>query len=105
MNRGLPMKNLVSFGALLVASVFLSLGCGDEVIDKLERERIAYEKLSEIATDKGFDATFVPQPTVEKQDGDWIYDFRDEAQNAWIVVIVHPNGFAEVSFTKIREYD
>jgi hypothetical protein len=72
-------------------------------IEETAARTAAYAKLAEIAPEKQFDIAKLREPAVEDDRGKWIYDFRDERQDGWIVVIVHPNGFAEVSFTNLSD--
>lgn len=95
------MMARVMAGLLFLAA---SLSCqGQEPMDATKAEATVYEKLYLVAPTKGVDVSGLPPPVVERQGEKLIYDFKDRTQNAWIVVIVHPDGFAEISFDEIEE--
>lgn len=96
------MARLMAIVGVLLAAT--SLSCrGPEPMDIAKAEAIVHGKLSAVAPTLGVDISRLPPPVVERQDGKLIYDFKDRAQNVWIVVIVHSNGFGEVSVDKINE--
>jgi len=64
---------------------------------------VAYVQLEKaLSTLPDINKERLPAPEKNSQGDLVIYDFKDVAQNIWIVVVVHPNGYAEVSATRIR---
>ena len=68
---------------------------------------IAKKKLLELANSGYFKDPHVsigalPSPTVEIQGDKLLVDYKDIKQNIWIVVIVNPDGVAEVSSERIE---
>jgi len=68
-----------------------------------DARKAMYEKVREFSQTRQIAFENLPAPTVTDDLGRWIYDFRDEQQDIWIVAIVHPDGFCEISFTRISE--
>ena len=92
----------------MLAMLFAGVSCAAHVIDKGKGKDIAYNKLREMASSNYFsdlhvNVSALPAPVVEFQGNILVVDYKDIRQNAWIVVIVHPDGAAEVSYTKIRD--
>lgn len=83
-----------------------ALSCRDRSIDHTRGEEIATQTLKELAASgslPGIDLAALPPPSVEPHNSDLLIDYKDIRQNVWIVVMVHPDGSAEVSYTRIVE--
>lgn len=86
----------------MVLSIMITSCEAQQTIYSSTAKAIAYEKVAVAAPSLNVDVSQLPPPTMERQGDKLIYDFKDPGQNAWIVVIVHPNGSAEVSFDEIK---
>ena len=94
----MSIRVLVIFGFILLSTA----SCQEQKsIDVAEATVITYEKLSVATFTKEIDISQLPPPALEQQGEKVILDFKDYKQNAWIVVIVHPDGFTEISFDEI----
>ncbi len=104
----------MAFAAGVLVGVLIGVPWGDLFpIDREEATRIAYEQLrraDDSLKRRGVDRERLPSPTVEIDDRDGktlLFDFKDPAQDIWIMVIVGPSGYSELSLTRIsgREDD
>lgn len=86
--------------AIFLAAMVFSCGNG-EALDIAKAKSIVFAKLTTAMRGKNVDINKLPNPAIERQDSKLIFEFKDYKQDAWIVVIVHPDGFAEVSFDRI----
>jgi hypothetical protein len=94
---------------IAMALLLFAIGCTDAgpelTIGRAEaiaRQALANEGNKELFARKGVDLTKLPPPASEARANNILVEFRDPAQNIWIVVMVDIDGRVEITSTALN---